>query len=128
MTVSVNDVDDVMRNGGRVADRRQRPIDDAAWDTLLETRTLRPGAVAEAYAKRRRPASLVSERGSMFLVAADHPARGALGTGGDPVAMADRRGLLDRLVTALSHPEVDGLLGSPDVVEELLLLGALEDK
>jgi hypothetical protein len=31
-------------------------------------------------------------------------------------------------VTALAHPEVDGLLGSPDVVEELLLLGALEGK
>jgi hypothetical protein len=70
----------------------------------------------------------VSERGTLFLVAADHPARGALGTGGDPMAMSDRRGLLDRLLTALAHPDVDGLLGSPDVVEELLLLGALENK
>jgi hypothetical protein len=111
-----------------VAPPRQRPITDDRWRDLLVTRTLRPGAVAEAYARRARPESLLSERGSMFLVAADHPARGALGTGGDPLAMADRRGLLDRLVTALSHPEVDGLLGSPDVVEELLLLGALEGK
>jgi len=70
----------------------------------------------------------VSDRGSLFLVAADHPARGALATGGDPMAMADRRGLLDRLITALSHPDVDGVLGSPDVIEELLLLGALEGK
>jgi hypothetical protein len=44
------------------------------------------------------------------------------------MAMSDRRGLLDRLLIALSHPDVDGLLGSPDVVEELLLLGALENK
>jgi hypothetical protein len=42
--------------------------------------------------------------------------------------MADRRGLLRRLMTALAHPDVDGLLASPDVVEELLLLGALEGK
>jgi hypothetical protein len=42
--------------------------------------------------------------------------------------MADRRDLLRRLLTALEHPDVDGLLGSPDVVEELLLLGALEGK
>ena len=111
-------------NGGP----RQRPITDEQWRTLLQTRAGRPEAIAEAYASRRRPASLLGENGSLFLVAADHPARGALGTGGDPVAMADRRGLLDRLVTALSHPDVDGLLGSPDVVEELLLLGALEDK
>jgi hypothetical protein len=44
------------------------------------------------------------------------------------MAMADRRSLLARLVEALSHPDVDGVLGSPDVVEELLLLGALEGK
>ncbi len=45
-----------------------------------------------------------------------------------PMAMADRRSLLARLVEALQHPDVDGVLGTPDIVEELLLLGALEDK
>ena len=64
----------------------------------------------------------------MCLVAADHPARGALRSGEDPMAMANRRSLLERLVTALANPDVDGVLGSPDVVEELLLLGALEGK
>jgi hypothetical protein len=106
----------------------RRPITDQQWSTLLETRALHPEAVVDAYASRHRPRRLVSDRGTLFLVAADHPARGALGTGGDPMAMADRRGLLDRLLTALAHPDVDGLLGSPDVVEELLLLGALENK
>jgi hypothetical protein len=105
-----------------------RPITDAQWRDLLQIRALHPGRVADAFAQRARPGSLVSSRGTMFLVAADHPARGALGTGGDATAMADRRGLLDRLVIALSHPDVDGLLGSPDIVEELLLLGALENK
>jgi hypothetical protein len=36
--------------------------------------------------------------------------------------------LLERLQTALSRPGVDGLLGSPDIIEDLLLLGALEGK
>lgn len=105
-----------------------RPITDQQWETLLETRALNPEAIRNAYAARHRPRRLVSERGTLFLVAADHAARGAIGTGGDPMAMVDRRGLLDRLITALAHPDVDGLLGSPDVVEELLLLGALENK
>jgi hypothetical protein len=105
-----------------------RPISDQQWNTLLETRALHPETVADAYASRHRPRRITSERGTLFLVAADHPARGALSSGGDPLAMADRRGLLDRLLTALAHPDVDGLLGSPDVVEELLLLGALENK
>ncbi|MEP7179316.1 MAG: aldolase [Pseudonocardiales bacterium] len=103
-------------------------VSDEQWQQLLSTRTLRPDAIALAYAQRRRRPALLSEQGTLFLVAADHPARGALRSGHDPMAMADRRSLLDRLVTALAHPDVDGVLGSPDVVEELLLLGALEGK
>jgi hypothetical protein len=103
-------------------------ISDQAWRDLLVTRATAPGAVAEAYAARTRPAGVLSERGTLFLVAADHPARGALASGPHPMAMADRRSLLERLLVALAHPDVDGVLGSPDVVEELLLLGALENK
>lgn len=103
-------------------------ITDRDWQELLQTRATIPEAVADAYARRKRPERAISERGTLFLVAADHPARGALRSGPDPMAMADRRGLLDRLVTALDRPGVDGVLGSPDVVEELLLLGALDGK
>ena len=103
-------------------------ISDADWRRLLELRATDPDAVAKAYAARSRPKRFLSERGTLFLVAADHPARGALASGGDAMAMADRRSLLARLVAALAHPDVDGVLGTPDVVEELLLLGALEDK
>jgi hypothetical protein len=103
-------------------------VSDQAWTELLTTRAADPGAVAKAYADRHRPGRVLNDRGTLFLVAADHPARGALASGGDATAMADRRSLLARLVEALRHPEVDGVLGTPDVVEELLLLGALEDK
>lgn len=103
-------------------------ISDDQWEQLLRTRATRPEAVAQAYAQRVQPANLLSADGTLFLVAADHPARGSLSTGGNPLAMADRRLLLDGLVTALADPFVDGVLGSPDIVEELLLLGALEGK
>ncbi|SHE53198.1 Cgl0159 family (beta/alpha)8-fold protein [Streptoalloteichus hindustanus] len=103
-------------------------ISDADWAELLETRATNPGAVARAYAARRRRERLLSAGGTLFLVAADHPARGALGVGDDPTAMADRRSLLARLLVALANPAVDGVLGAPDVVEELLLLGALDDR
>ncbi len=42
--------------------------------------------------------------------------------------MGNRYELLDRLCTALSIPGVDGVLGTPDIIEDLLLLGALDDK
>ncbi|MFI7066719.1 deoxyribose-phosphate aldolase [Kribbella sp. NPDC050124] len=103
-------------------------LQEADWHRLLLLRATRPDVVARAYAERRRPGRLLSERGTMFLLAADHPARGALTVGGDALAMSDRRSLLARIVAALEHPDVDGVLGTPDVVEELLLLGALDGK
>jgi DhnA family fructose-bisphosphate aldolase class Ia len=66
--------------------------------------------------------------GRLMIVAADHPARGALGVRGAATAMADRYELLERLVLALSRPGVDGVLGTADIIEDLLLLGVLDDK
>jgi hypothetical protein len=42
--------------------------------------------------------------------------------------MASRTELLERLCTALDRPGVDGVLGTPDILEDLLLLGRLEGK
>lgn len=95
---------------------------------IVTTRASRPAAIAEAAARRRRRTSLVGETGRVMLIAADHPARGALRVGDDPLAMADRSELLRRLMIALERPGVDGFLGTPDMVEDLLLLGALDDK
>jgi DhnA family fructose-bisphosphate aldolase class Ia len=95
---------------------------------ILDARTRRPEAIAEAAARRRRPRSLLNEHGRLMVIAADHPARGALRVGSDPFAMASRTELLDRICLALSRPGVNGVLGTPDVVEDLLLLGALDDK
>jgi hypothetical protein len=93
---------------------------------LTEIRATDPGAVQKALAKRgRRP---LLQRGSLFLVAADHPARGVLKVGSDPMAMADRGELLRRLLIALERPGVDGILGTADIIEDLALLGALENK
>lgn len=86
-----------------------------------------PAAVVAALRDRRRPAGLPQD-GRLMLVAADHPARGALAAGGNPHAMADRQQLLSSLVTALEQPGVDGVLGQPDILEDLALLGALDGK
>ena len=96
-------------------------------ERVTELRATRPNAVAEALLERRRRA-LVDEKGTLFLLAADHTARGVVGAGGDERAMGDRGELLRRLVLGLGRPGVDGLLGSPDVVDDLALLGALEEK
>jgi hypothetical protein len=96
--------------------------------SIVETRVHHPGRIAELAMQRTRPDSLVGATGRLMLVAADHPARGALRAGDDPMAMADRWELLRRLTVALSRPGVDGVLGTADILEDLLLLGALEGK
>ena len=93
---------------------------------ISRIRTTEPGRIAKAWGERRRR-PLVGDDGRMLLVAADHPARGALGVRGDSTAMASRSELLDRLVTALARPGVDGVLGTADILDDLLLLGALDD-
>jgi hypothetical protein len=93
---------------------------------LTETRVARPGAIAEAAAARRLPGAPVDDAGRVMVIAADHTARGMLGAGRRPHAMVDRGDLLDRLCLALSQPGVTGVLGTPDIIEDLLLLGALD--
>jgi hypothetical protein len=103
-------------------------VAEQVLDTIVEARSRNPEAVATA-ARGRRPAeSWLGENDRLLMIAADHPARGALRAGDRPLAMGDRADLLDRLVVALGRPGVRGLLGTPDVVEDLLLLGALEGK
>jgi hypothetical protein len=98
------------------------------YRAVLEARTRRPESIAEAAVRRVRPVSLFNEHGKLMVIAADHPARGALRAGPRPLAMADRVELLDRLCLALSRPGVNGVLGTSDVVEDLLVLGALDGK
>jgi hypothetical protein len=98
---------------------------------LSYARRTDPSAITGAWLTRGRGPSLAerqAEGGGILLVAADHPARGALGVRGDATAMASRTGLLERLSTALQRPGVDGVLASPDILEDLLLLGLLEDR
>jgi len=104
-----------------------RRADRPDFEALRDARAHRPEAVSEAAAARHRRPQLAA-RGQLMLVAADHPARGALGVRSSAMAMADRYDLLERLVVALGRPGVDGVLGTADILEDLLLLGALESK
>ncbi|MEU8678585.1 deoxyribose-phosphate aldolase [Streptomyces sp. NPDC048560] len=94
---------------------------------LVGLRVHHPEAVAEAAARRRRR-PLVPPGGRLMIIAADHPARGSLAVGDDGLAMANRFDLLERLCLALSRPGVDGVLATADILDDLLLLGALEGK
>jgi len=105
----------------------ERAIDDDAYAGILQARLREPGALRQALVNRRRR-PLVGPDGNLLVLAADHTARGMLAVGSEPLAVADRRELLDRLVLGLRDPGVDGVLASADILEELAYLGALEGR
>lgn len=122
-----------IRNGRKVSGSRQvSPPDKGSddprrYEALTRIRLEDPQAVQRAADARVRHPGLKYGHQN-FVVAADHPARGALSVRGQTDAMADRRDLLDRLLVALAEPDVDGVLASPDILDDLLLLGALDGK
>lgn len=110
-----------------LSDRAGAAIGDTAFACLRESRKHDPDLISLALgSRRRRP--LVDGDGRLFIIAADHPARGSLGVRDEPLAMANRYELLQRLALALSRPHVDGVLATPDIVDDLALLGILDDK
>ncbi|WP_053383153.1 class I fructose-bisphosphate aldolase [Leucobacter celer] len=97
------------------------------FERLRELRAADPAGVGRALAERKRR-EVIRGDGRLFIVAADHPARGAVAVGADPTAMADRYELLERMALAVSRPGVDGVLGTPDIIDDLAALGLLDDK
>ena len=98
-----------------------------SFDKLRQIRAEKPEKIAQALANRKKR-SLLAGDGKLLIVAADHPARGALAVGDAPTAMADRYELLEKLVKSLERTGVDGVLGTPEIIEDLALLGALDNK
>ncbi|WP_104084135.1 class I fructose-bisphosphate aldolase [Cryobacterium sp. Y11] len=97
------------------------------FNALRDARAVHPERIGEILSGRTRR-ELIRGDGRLFIVAADHRARGALGVRSDSNAMANRYALLESLATALSRPGVDGVLGTPDIIDDLALLGLLDDK
>ena len=96
-----------------------------AWyEAVVDLRVRHPHAIFDEAAARRRRTSAAPD-GRLLILAADHPARMVTRAGADPVGMGDRWRLLSRVLRVLTAPDVDGVMATPDVVEELLLLSFL---
>jgi DhnA family fructose-bisphosphate aldolase class Ia len=67
----------------------------------------------------------LAPNGKLNIVAADHPARFVTKAGQNPLAMADRRDYLARILRVLSSERVDGIMATMDILEDLLLVDGL---
>jgi DhnA family fructose-bisphosphate aldolase class Ia len=102
----------------------QVALDPAQYHRITDRRISDPTASLWAGTERRRR-DILAPGGRLVLIAADHPARGVNAARGLPMAMADRRDLLARIVAILQAGLADGVMASMDVLEDLLLLHQL---
>ena len=88
---------------------------------LTETRVADPDFAWRAARVRVRRDRL-APTGKLNILAADHPARNVTKVGADPLAMADRRDYLARILRVLTTARVDGIMATMDILEDLLAI------
>ena len=92
---------------------------DALLARLTSTRVDDPDFAWNAAQVRHRREHLAPS-GKLNILAADHPARNVTNVGRQPLAMADRRDYLARILRVLSSERVDGIMATMDILEDLL--------
>ena len=97
---------------------------DALLARLTELRVNDPDFAWHASEVRTQRERL-APGGKLNLLAADHPARHVTKVGADPLAMADRRDYLARIVRVLASERVDGVMATMDILEDLLAIDGL---
>jgi hypothetical protein len=97
----------------------------ATFHEITDVRVAHPKWILkEARQRRRRPR--LAPDGRLVLLALDHPGRGVNQIRGEALAMGDRYQLLARARRVLDDPELDGVMGTGDILEELLILSHLQ--
>jgi DhnA family fructose-bisphosphate aldolase class Ia len=62
---------------------------------------------------------------NIVIIAADHPARNVTNVGSNPIAMANRHEYLGRIIRTLILERVDGVMATPDIIDDLFIIDYL---
>lgn len=99
-------------------------LSSAVLARITEARVADPELSWRSAEQRVRRKTL-APAGTLNLVAADHPARNITSAGGNEMVMADRRDYLARVLRVLSADQVDGVMASMDILEDLLAIDGM---
>lgn len=99
-------------------------LPEKLYHAITEVRVDNPDLIFEEAARRRRRRRLTTD-GKLVVLATDHPGRRVTGIPGDPLGMGDRHSYLSRALRVLLTPGCDGIMGTTDFMEDLLILSAL---
>ncbi|MEM2636743.1 MAG: deoxyribose-phosphate aldolase [Candidatus Korarchaeota archaeon] len=85
---------------------------------ITDIKTQEPRFAAKIGMRRKRRKQITTN-GKLVILAADHPARGVLQAGANPLIMGNRYDFLGRIIRILINSRVDGVMSTVDVIEEL---------
>jgi DhnA family fructose-bisphosphate aldolase class Ia len=93
-------------------------------EQICDMRVSTPGLVVkEMQARKRR--NVLAPDGKLTVLAADHPGRMVTRATTDPLGLGDRLQYLGRIVRVMLASEMDGLMGTSDVLEEVTMVNYL---
>ncbi len=96
-------------------------------EQICDMRVSTPGLVVKEMQSRKRR-NVLAPDGKLTVLAADHPGRMVTRATTDALGLADRLQYLGRIVRVMMASEMDGLMGTSDVLEEVALVNYLYKK
>lgn len=103
---------------------REEFFPKAIFDRIAEVRVERPEDVRQYAARRKRRERLTID-GRLVVLAADHPARMVTAMLSDPLGMGNRVDYLGRVLRVASTIGLDGVMSTPDLIEDLVIIDML---
>lgn len=102
----------------------KRFFPDAIFSAITEVRVGSPEIILRTAAARKKRKKLTRD-GKLTILAADHPGRMVTRSGDDPIGMCDRQEYLGRVLRVVTHPDLDGIMATTDVIEDLFIVDHL---
>jgi DhnA family fructose-bisphosphate aldolase class Ia len=102
----------------------KRFFPDSIFSAITEVRVSSPEIILQEAAARKKRKKLTRD-GKLTILAADHPGRMVTRSGDDPIGMCDRQEYLGRALRVVTHPDVDGIMATTDVIEDLFIVNHL---
>lgn len=100
--------------------KTRRFLPEKIFYMITDYRLNRYGIIREEMKNRQRRKRPWGE--NLIIIAADHPARRVTRVGENDLAMGDRQQYLGRILRVLIHNRVDGVMTTPDIMDDLFLI------
>lgn len=120
-----NSLKDYQLNGYKFNTAEFLPIE--LFEKITEMRIRNKDQVI-SYAQKRKQRENLSNDGYLNILAADHPARNVTNVGDNPIGIANRYEYLGRILRVITNPEIDGLMATSDVLEDVLCVDYIQTK